>query len=36
MTAAELCGGLVAYFDVFISCLDPRSDGTHSMERIHR
>ncbi len=23
------------YFDVFISCLDSHSDGTHSLQRIH-
>ncbi len=23
------------YCDVFISCLDTRSDGTHSLQRIH-
>ncbi len=25
----------VDYFDVFISCLDSHSDGTHSLQRIH-
>ncbi len=25
----------VDYFDVFISCLDPFSDGTHSLQMIH-
>ncbi len=29
------CGLLVDYFDVFISCLDSHSDGTHSLQRIH-
>ncbi len=31
----ELCGLLVEYCDVFISCLDSHSDGTHSLQRIH-
>ncbi len=31
----EWCGLLVYYCDVFISCLDSRSDGTHSLQRIH-
>ncbi len=33
----ESCGLLVDYFDVFISCLDSHSDGTHSLQthRIH-
>ncbi len=26
---------LVNYYDVFISCLDSDSDGTHSLQRIH-
>ncbi len=26
---------LVYYCDVFISCLDSHSDGTHSLQRIH-
>ncbi len=26
---------LVDYYDVFISCLDSHSDGTHSLHRIH-
>ncbi len=30
-----LCGLLVDYCDVFISCLDSHSDGTHSLQRIH-
>ncbi len=30
----ELCGS-VDYCDVFISCLDSHSDGTHSLQRIH-
>ncbi len=28
-------GLLVVYCNVFISCLDSHSDGTHSLERIH-
>ncbi len=31
----ECCGLLVDYCDVFISCLDSHSDGTHSLQRIH-
>ncbi len=31
----ERCGLLVDYCDVFISCLDSHSDGTHSLQRIH-
>ncbi len=31
----EKCGLLVDYCDVFISCLDSHSDGTHSLQRIH-
>ncbi len=31
----EWCGLLVDYCDVFISCLDSRSDGTHSLQRIY-
>ncbi len=31
----EWCGLLVDYYDVFISCLDSHSDGTHSLQRIH-
>ncbi len=31
----EWCGLLVYYCDVFISCLDSHSDGTHSLQRIH-
>ncbi len=31
----DLCGLLVNYCDVFISCLDSHSDGTHSLQRIH-
>ncbi len=31
----EWCGLLVVYCDVFISCLDSHSDGTHSLQRIH-
>ncbi len=30
------CGLLVDYCEVFISCLDSHSDGTHSLQRIHR
>ncbi len=29
------CGLLVNYCNVFISCLDSHSDGTHSLQRIH-
>ncbi len=29
------CRLLVVYCDVFISCLDSHSDGTHSLQRIH-
>ncbi len=31
----EWCGLLVDYCDVFISCLDSHSDGTHSLQRTH-
>ncbi len=31
----ELCELLVDYCDVFISCFDSYSDGTHSLQRIH-
>ncbi len=31
----EWCGLLVDHCDVFISCLDSYSDGTHSLQRIH-
>ncbi len=31
----EWCRLLVYYCDVFISCLDSHSDGTHSLQRIH-
>jgi len=31
--ALELCGLLVDYCDVFISCLDSHSDGTQSLQR---
>ncbi len=31
----EWCGLLVDYYDVFISCLDSHSDGTHSLQSIH-
>ncbi len=31
----EWCGLLVDYCDVFISCLDSHSDGTHSLQSIH-
>ncbi len=30
----EWCGLLVDYYDVFISCLDSHSDGTHSLQSI--
>ncbi len=30
-----VCGLLVDYCDVFISCLDSHSDGTHSLQSIH-
>ncbi len=30
-----LTGCLVDYCDVFISCLDSHSDGTHTLQRIH-
>ncbi len=30
----ESCGLLVDYRDVFISCLDSHSDGTHSLQRV--
>ncbi len=30
----EFCGLFVDYCDVFISCLDSHSDGTHSLQRI--
>ncbi len=30
----EWCGLFVDYCDVFISCLDSHSDGTHSLQRI--
>ncbi len=33
-TIMERCGLLVDYCDVFISCLDSHSDGTHSLQRI--
>ncbi len=29
--ALEWCGLLVDYCDVFISCLNPNSNGTHSL-----
>ncbi len=32
----EWCGLLVDYCDVFISCLDSHSDGTHSLQRIYK
>ncbi len=35
METLEWCGLLVNYCDVFISCLDSHSDGTHSLQRIH-
>ncbi len=31
----ESCGLLVDYCDVFNSCLNSHSDGTHSLQRIH-
>ncbi len=31
----EWCELLVYYCDVFISCLDSHSDGTHSLQSIH-
>ncbi len=31
----EWCGLLVDYCDVFISCLDSHSDGTHSLQMIY-
>ncbi len=31
----EWCGLLVDYCDVFFSCLDSHSDGTHSLQRIN-
>ncbi len=31
----EWCGLLVDYCDVFISCSDSHSDGTHSLQSIH-
>ncbi len=31
----EWCGLSVDYCDVFISCLDSHSDGTHSLQSIH-
>ncbi len=31
----EWCGLLVDYCNVFISCLDSHSDGTHSLQSIH-
>ncbi len=31
----EWCRSFVDYCDVFISCLDSHSDGTHSLQRIH-
>ncbi len=31
----DSCGLLVDYCDVFISCLDSHSDGTHSLQRNH-
>ncbi len=34
-TACGLLTLLVNYCDVFISCLDSHSDGTHSLQRIH-
>ncbi len=34
-TGVVWCELLVNYCNVFISCLDSRSDGTHSLQRIH-
>ncbi len=34
-TGLEWCGLLVDYCDVFISCLDSHSDGTHSLQSSH-
>ncbi len=34
-TLHRLCGELVDYCDVFISCLETHSDGTHSLQMIH-
>ncbi len=31
----ELCGLLLGYCDVFISCLDSHSDSIHSLQMIH-
>ncbi|XP_050993976.1 glycerophosphodiester phosphodiesterase domain-containing protein 5 [Labeo rohita] len=31
----ESCKLLTDYFDVFISCLNSQSGGTHSLQRIH-
>ncbi len=31
----EMCGLLVNYCDVFVSCLDSYSDGTYSLQSIH-
>ncbi len=35
MSQDTLCGLIVDYCDVFISCLDSHSDGTHSLQMIH-
>ncbi len=35
MNGLYLSGLLVDYCDVFISCLDSHSDGTHSLQSIH-
>ncbi len=35
MDGLEWCGLLLDYCDVFISCSDSHSDGTHSLQRIH-
>ncbi len=35
LSSLEWCGLLVDYCDVFISCLDSHSDGTHSLQSIH-
>ncbi len=35
LSNTQLFTSRVDYRDVFISCLDPNSDGTHSLQRIH-
>ncbi len=34
-TSQDFNSSCVDYYDVFISCLDSHSDGTHSLQRIH-